>query len=114
MVSFMLALASFSYNRYTYHVSHYRQQSLADQDKTYALETLGINSVYQFFVEKSICGWTIVVMTISAQFWLLTVFVESSERDLSDDKVDMVYFWKCTRESDVCFSTTDLSWKGMK
>ncbi len=40
------------------------------------------------------------------------MFVESSERDVSDDKVDMVYFWKCTRDRDVCFSTYDLSWKG--
>ncbi len=112
MALFMLAIASIAYDKYKYHKAHFRQQSLVCRDKTYALESLGINSVYKFFVGKSICGWTIVVMTISAQFWLLTVFVESSERDLSDDKVDMVYFWKCTRDSDDCFSTTDLNRKG--
>lgn len=108
----MLAFASFAYEKYKFRKAHSRQQSLTGQDNTYALDTLGIDSVYQFFVGKSICGWTIVAITICTQFWLLTVFVESSERDVSDDKVDMVYFWKCTRDRDVCFSTNDLSWKG--
>jgi hypothetical protein len=112
VASLMLALASNAYDKYKYHKAHFLQKSLADRDKTYAFESLGINSVYKFFVGTSICGWIIVVMTISAQFWPLTVFVESSERDLSDDKFAMVYFWKCTRDSDVCFSTTDLNWKG--
>ncbi len=75
VASFMLAFASFAYEKYKFHKAHTRQQSLIDRDKTYALETLGIGSVYKFFVGKSKCGWIIVAITIGTQFWLLTVIV---------------------------------------
>ena len=34
------------------------------------------------------------------------------KRDLSDDKSDMVFTWKCTRDQETCFSTNDLNWQG--
>ena len=47
-----------------------------------------------------------------AQFWVLSVFLEGSKRDTSDGEVDVVYTWKCTRDQDTCFDTSDLDWRG--
>ena len=47
---------------------------LLNYDQKYRLDTLGLNSVYQFFLGTSLCGWVIVLATIAIQFWLLFVF----------------------------------------
>ena len=88
------------------------QSSLTDRDQKYALEHLGEDSVYQFFLGTSKWGWSIVLATIITQIWILSIFVGGSKRDLASDKVDMVYTWKCTRDQDECFDTNDLDWRG--
>jgi hypothetical protein len=49
---------------------------------------------------------------MAAQICILSVFVEGSKRDPSDNEVDMVYTWQCTRDKDVCFDTRSIDWKG--
>jgi len=88
------------------------QSSLTDRDQKYALEHLGENSVYQFFLGTSKSGWSIVIATIITQISILSVFVGGSKRDLTDARADMVYTWKCTRDTDVCFETNDLDLRG--
>ncbi len=42
------------------------QFSLSDEEKTYALKTIGHDSVYQFMLGKSIRGWIVVFATLAA------------------------------------------------
>ena len=88
------------------------QESLTDRDQKYALENLGEDSVYRFFLGTSRWGWFIVAATIIVQLSIMTIFVGGSKRDLSYDKSDMVYTWKCTRDQATCFSIHDLDWQG--
>jgi hypothetical protein len=87
-------------------------QSLTERDHKYALENLGEDSVYRFFLGTSKWGWSIVIATMITQIAILSIFVGGSKRDFSDSKVDMEYTWKCTRDRDECFDTSDLDWKG--
>ena len=87
-------------------------QSLTERDHKYALENLGEDSVYRFFLGTSKWGWSIFIATMITQIAILSIFVGGSKRDFSDSKVDMEYTWKCTRDRDECFDTSDLDWKG--
>lgn len=82
------------------------------RDQKYAIDILGESSTNQFFLGKSWLGWICAGKNIVIQFWVILIFVDSSEYDLSDSKVDIQYTWKCTRESDECFNTSDLDWHG--
>ena len=57
-------------------------------------------------------GWVIVLVTVAAQIAMLLIFVESSEIDVSNDKIDLAYIWQCTRDQDECTYTSDLTWRG--
>ena len=109
-----MALGSYAYDKHrnTRDNSRYVRTAARSRDDKYHLEQIGKGSVYQFFAGKSVSGWCIVLLTIGVQFWLLSFFVEGSEIDLSDDKVDVVYTWKCPRDYDECFSTKDLDAPG--
>ena len=107
-----LALAAFAYENFDNHEASNLNQPLTSADKDYALETLGRDSVYHFFVGKSCWGWLIVLATVAFQGWVLFFFVDGSEIDLSDDKVDVVYTWKCTRDKETCIDTKDLDGQG--
>ena len=106
-----LALVLFANDNYNTDGVNFHQP-LSNSDEKYWLELIGKDSVYKFFVGKSYCGWLIVVVTTAFQFWLLFLFVRGSEMVLSDDKVDVIYTWKCPRDSEKCFSTKDLNWEG--
>ena len=111
----MLALAVFAYDKYKNRKlprSSVRRASVTNRDKKYALSTLGDGSVYQFFLGTSITGWIIVLLTLATQVGMLFVFVEGAEVDLSDDNIDLIYSWKCSRDQDDCRDTSDLSWRG--
>ena len=114
LVCFFMALGSYAYDKHrnTRDNSRYVRTAARSRDDKYHLEQIGKGSVYQFFAGKSVAGWCIVLLTIGVQFWLLSFFVEGSEIDLSDDKVDVVYTWKCPRDYDECFSTKDLDASG--
>jgi len=83
-----------------------------DRDKKYALETVGLDSVYMFFVTNSIWGWLVALATMAVQLGILFIFLEGAEFDLSDDLSDWVYTWKCPRDRDSCKDTTSVSWRG--
>ncbi|KAL7554398.1 hypothetical protein ACHAWF_017845, partial [Thalassiosira exigua] len=116
-LAFALALMVYVVDRYRHrNMSRVlrRQQSLLKvvKDKKYALETMGDDSVYQFFLGKSITGWIIVLATMACQIGMLFVFVEGSEVNLADDRVDLVYTYKCPRDQEECDNTSDLTWRG--
>jgi len=113
--SCVLALAVYAYDKYKNRElprSSLRRPSVTNRDKKYALSTLGDGSVYQFFLGTSSVGWLIVLLTLATQVGMLFVFVEGAEVDLSDDNIDLIYSWKCSRDQDDCRNTSDLDWKG--
>mmetsp|Transcript_26183 Transcript_26183/g.47517 ORF Transcript_26183/g.47517 Transcript_26183/m.47517 type:complete len:255 (-) Transcript_26183:212-976(-) len=85
---------------------------MSNRNTKYALDMIGDDSVYQFFLGKSLVGWVIVLCTIIAQMWMLFLFVQGAEIDLSNDNTDLVYTWKCSRDQDECRDTGDLTWQG--
>ncbi|KAL7550718.1 hypothetical protein ACHAWF_013934 [Thalassiosira exigua] len=91
-----------------------RQQSMEFdlRDKQTALETIGDDSVYQFLICTSFWGWIIVLLTMGAQIWMLLVFVDGAEIDLSRDSNDMVYYFRCPRDEAECRDTADLTEQG--
>jgi hypothetical protein len=111
-----LALTTIAYEKYRHHNTPTAQMdsqlSITNRDMKYALHTIGEKSVYRFFLGKNIWGWLIVIATIAAQIWILSLFVGGSKRDPSDKEVDMVYTWQCTRDNDVCFDKRSIDWKG--
>jgi hypothetical protein len=114
-ISCVLALSVYAHDKYKNHKiprGSARRPSVTSRDKKYALNTLGASSVYQFFLGTSIYGWAIVLLTLAAQVGMLFVFVNGAEIDLSDDNVDLIYSWKCSRDQDECRDTSDLNWKG--
>jgi hypothetical protein len=111
----VLAIAISAFKKYrdcTIVIAPIQQQFLADRDHKHALENLGEDSVYQFFLGTSKWSWFIVIATMVAQISTLSVFVSSSKRDFNDGTVDMVYTWKCTRDEETCINTCYLNWKG--
>ena len=73
--------------------------------KEYALDTIGRDSVYRFFVGQTWQGWLIALVILLAQFWVLFIFVMASELNLADDKKDIVFTWKCPRDDYECRDT---------
>ncbi|KAL7549178.1 hypothetical protein ACHAWF_012449, partial [Thalassiosira exigua] len=103
--SCVIALAAYGANKYTnrrYNRSrsfvHRESHEMSTRDEEYALDTLGEGSLYQFFLGTSLWGWLIVLATMGVQMWLLFVFVEGAEIDVTDDKVDFVYSYQCPRD----------------
>ena len=47
-------------------------------------QQIGDDSVYQFFLGTSVVGWFIFLGTIFAQMWMLFLFVQGAEIDLSN------------------------------
>lgn len=83
-----------------------------NRDKKYALDTIGCDSVYRFFLSNSWPGWGFALGTMAAQIGILYIFVEGAEFDLSNDISDLVYTWQCPRDGDSCRDTSDVSWRG--
>ena len=106
-------MALLAYDNYNDNDPPYLHRQIDDDAcKNYAPEKVCFDSVYHFFLGKSVCGLLIVLSTIAVQFWLLYFFVKASEITLSDDKVDVVYTWKCTQDKETCVNTKDLDWEG--
>jgi len=83
------------------------------KDDRLALNQIGEGSIYSFLLRKNVAGWAIALMTIGLQVWMLYPFIKASELDLSDDKSDVVYTWKCTRSAvELCEDLGDLTWQG--
>jgi len=76
-----------------------------DGDNHYALDTIGRDSVYRFFLGETWQGWVVALITLFAQFWMLFVFIIASERRLSDSEKDMVFTFKCPLDTPDCRDT---------
>lgn len=112
-----VALISFAYDKYQNRNmtrTLKRQKSILslDRDEKYAVETIGHDTVYQFLLGTSLVGWIICLATMASQIWMLLVFVDGAEIDLSRDNNDVVYYWMCTRDNAECRDTNDLTGQG--
>ncbi|EJK53387.1 hypothetical protein THAOC_27192 [Thalassiosira oceanica] len=77
-----------------------RRVSSVVRDEKYALETVGIESVYSFLLAESKLAWLIALGTIVLQVCV------------SDDLSDFIYTWKCPRDSLDCDDWGDLDSTG--
>ena len=81
-------------------------------DTKYAIETVGVGSVYSFLMSSSVGGWVIALVTIGLQTYMLWPFILAADFDLANDNSDLVYTWKCNRDSIICEDKNDLSTYG--
>ncbi len=89
-----------------------RRQSMKKRATKYALDKIGQESVYRFFLGKSWVGWMVASAVMAIQIWILFTFVRGAEFDLSDDNSDFVYTWKCPRDNLECDDKADLTAAG--
>jgi len=114
-ISCILASLAFAYKRYTNRQlprPTNRRPSVVDRDTKYALNMIGHDSVYQFFLTKSRSGWTIAVFTIAAQILLLLLFSMGATIDWTTDSTALVYTWKCPRNQPDCTDSNALNLQG--
>ena len=78
-----------------------------DKDKHYALETIGADSVYSFFLTTSVTGWMIALAVTALQVCTLMIFVQAAQKRFDDDNSDFIYSWKCPRNSTECSDEAD-------
>ncbi len=84
-----------------------------EKDDKYALSKIGKDSVYSYFVIDSRAGWVVALFTLGLQVTILIFFVVASEVDLRDyTKIDILFNWKCTRDTDKCTNYSFLSYGG--
>jgi len=82
------------------------------QDKKYARDSIGRDSVYQYILSKSKYGQVFALVVVACQVWSLSIFVMVANKDFDDDRSDYVYSWKCQKDSLDCRDDNDYSWKG--
>ncbi|KAL7465661.1 hypothetical protein ACHAXS_005978, partial [Conticribra weissflogii] len=113
----MIYLASYALDKYKHRSEPsqsnlQRRESMKRRAKKYAVDKMGERSVYSFFLGKNWCGWMIALAVLSVQLWVLFVFVIGAEQDLSDDKSDFMFTWKCFRDEEMCSNDADLDATG--
>ncbi|KAL7505943.1 hypothetical protein ACHAXN_003319 [Cyclotella atomus] len=86
--------------------------SVVRRAKKYALDKIGDDSVYKFFLGSTIHGWFTALAVIGLQIWMLYTFIFAAEFDLSDDKSDLVYTWRCPRDNIECSDKGDANPRG--
>ena len=89
-----------------------QSRSMRVLDTKYAIETVGVGSVYSFLMSSSVGGWVIALVTIGLQTYMLWPFILAADFDLANDNSDLVYTWKCNRDSIICEDKNDLSTYG--
>ncbi len=83
------------------------QESL-EKDYKYALNCVGKQSVYSYFVTDSRFGWLVAFTTLLIQIISLIFFVKVTEPHLQDDSTQLQFIWICPRDSDMCRSRADI------
>ena len=68
-----------------------RRQSIIGRDNKYAIHTIGGDSVYQYFLGKSVLGWLFAAAVVTIQIVALLIFVHAAMKDFTDDVSDFIY-----------------------
>jgi len=69
-------------------------------------------SVYSFLLGDSLVGWLISLVTLALQVFILSIFIQASRIDPSDDSNDFTYSWRCPRNSIDCKFDSDIGPQG--
>jgi len=111
---FLVVIASFYYDRFVYKAPPRSdtERSTIIEDKKYALETIGSDSVYSFYMSKNWHAWGLDLAVLAVQIAALVMFVQAAVKDFSNDRSDFIYSWKCSRNSTICTDESDLNWQG--
>ena len=83
-----------------------------EEDEKYALNRIGKDSVYSYFITPKRRGWVVAFGTVVVQVALLVFFVITSEANLQDGKTRIKFTWKCPRDSDTCDNKSRLNYAG--
>jgi hypothetical protein len=92
---FLLVTASYIYDlcrdrgRSSGHVP--RRASIVARDSKYAIGSIGEDSVYQYFLGKSILGWIVAASVVTVQIVALNIFVKAAVKDFTNDASDFIY-----------------------
>ena len=89
-----------------------RRPSVTIRDKKYAMDTIGQDSVYSFFLTTKWKAWVLALAVLAVQIAALTMFVKAAVKDFSDDRSDFIYSFKCPRNNLYCTDESDLTWQG--
>lgn len=80
---------------------------LIEEEKHYALNTMGHDTVYSFFLTKFWTAWMVALSVIAFQFAVFRAFVSAAEMNFEDEKSDFIYAWRCPRNNPVCKNDDD-------
>jgi hypothetical protein len=115
-----------------------RRLAKIESDRKYALEHVGDDSVYSFFLTKSWLAWGVALFVFGIQMAMLFLFVrvrswsswliqlrvcpvltpylfyciKAAMVDFSDGKSDFIYSWRCKLNDAECKDTSDQTWWG--
>ena len=106
---FLIVLASFMYD--SKRSASQTHPSNSDDEK-YALDAIGEDSVYSFWLTNKKRTWGITLAVTAVQITALFMFVRAAVKDFTDDTSDFQYSWKCPRNSTECSDESDLDWQG--
>ena len=107
----LIVLASYIYDK-SPSMSEREGRSMFIRDKNYALETIGEDSVYHFYMTNKKRAWGVAVAVMAVQIAALVMFVNAAVKDFSNEQSDFKYSWKCPRNSTECTNESDLDWRG--
>ena len=108
----LIVAASSLYDLRTHRVTTRRPSVTMRKDKKYALDTIGQDSVYSFFLITNWKAWSIALAVLAVQIAALTMFVKAAVKDFSDDRSDFIYSFKCPMNNLYCTDESDLTWQG--
>ena len=89
-----------------------RRVSAINRDKIFALDTIGADSVYQFFLGPNYWGWAFASLIVTSQIGMLFLFTRAAEVLFDDGKSDFVYSWRCPRNKEKCEDLYEVNWRG--
>lgn len=108
----LIVAASILYDLRSQRATARRPSVTMRRDKKYALDTIGQDSVYSFYLTTNWKAWTIALAVLAIQIAALTMFVKAAVKDFSDDRSDFIYSFKCPRNNLYCTDESDLTWQG--
>lgn len=84
---------------------HQEFAATLEEEKRYAKELIGEDSVYRYFLNDSWWGWCIALASIVVQIWMCYEFVYASEYEFESSTSDLEYTWTCPRDEVDCRNT---------
>jgi len=84
-----------------------------EKENSYALDIIGRDSIYRFFLSNDPLGLSLAVAAVAAQLWMCYLFIIGSEYDFSGRRdTDLTYTWMCPRDNEPCWDDNDVTWEG--